>query len=269
MKPYLPLRTEDYFGKAAGLQAPWRASKCAVNDVTRTVHLWVTNQAVEFEQRHGWFGAKTVQMAPRQTHLTDRHWRHVDCMDYTCFIHTADSLEPADHELDWFGPPDLPFTKRIAKKIFLLLMEGTDLQVICDIFKVPFAELWKFKYDLDNGLLHFEYTPSARRKRKDYLPPVASEATRLIAIASDVQNNRETLIGVPEMTDPVWEKLITGGLNIQIKTLGFQLLLTKLRQQVRLLQSADVKIMKLRELHRYVERHERVLKHELAQLNQD
>ena len=250
-------------------QQPWRASKCAVNDGARIVHLWVTNQAVEFEQRQGWFGTKTVQLAPRQAVSADRHWRHLDCMDYTCYIHTTDPLEPADHELDWFGPPDLPFTKRIARKIFLLLMEGTELQVICDIFQIPFAELWKFKYELDNGLRQFEYTPSVRRTRKDGQPASAIETASHPPTVAGALSNEEARFGVPELSDPVWEQLITGSLNIQIKTLGFQLLLTKLRQQVNLLQSADVKIMKLRELHRYVERHARMLKHELLQLNQD
>ena len=59
---------------------------------------------------------------------------------------------------------------------------------------------------------------------------------------------------------------ITGDLNIQIKTLSFQLILTKLRQQFSMQQNDEVKIMKLRELHRYVERNERSLGHELKQL---
>jgi hypothetical protein len=57
----------------------------------------------------------------------------------------------------------------------------------------------------------------------------------------------------------VWEQLISGDLNIQIKTLSFQLILTKLRQQFSMQQNDEVKIMKLRELHRYVERATRYL----------
>ena len=73
---------------------------------------------------------------------------------------------------------------------------------------------------------------------------------------------------VPDVNDPLWESLITGTLNIQIKTLSFQLLLSKLRQQVSLQQTNDVKLMKLRELHRYVERNARTLGHELQQLRE-
>jgi len=67
------------------------------------------------------------------------------------------------------------------------------------------------------------------------------------------------------MSPMVWEQLISGDLNIQIKTLSFQLILTKLRQQFSMQQNDEVKIMKLRELHRYVERNERNLGHELKQ----
>ena len=55
---------------------------------------------------------------------------------------------------------------------------------------------------------------------------------------------------VPDVKDPVWERLITGELNIHIKTLSLQLILTKLRQQVSLQQNDEVKQLKLRELHR-------------------
>jgi hypothetical protein len=254
---------EDYFGLAAGLQAPWRVSKCSVNDINKTLHLWVTTQAALFERRHSWFGMKTVLLAPKSANAAEKQWRHLDCMDYAVTIHTTDTLEPEDYALDWFGPASHSFTNRMGKKIFLLLMEGMDLQQVCDIQKIPFADVWKFKYELDNGLLHFEYTPSVKRKRTEG-EPVPSE----LPVATEGQTGEVTRVGVPEMSDPVWEQLINGTLNIQIRTLSFQLLLTKLRQQVSLLESPDVKIMKLRELHRYVERHERVLAHELTQLKQ-
>lgn len=255
---------EECFGFAAGLRSPWRPIRCLVNDASKTVHLWVSNQRdPSTQQRRRWFGPKTVQFASRLANGPDQQWRHLDCMSYACVIHTSDSLQPGDHDLDWFGPPNIAFTRRLAKKVFLLLMEGVDMQVICDTLHIPFAELWKFKYELDNGLLHFEYTPSARRKAKlhlDSLPPMATRPAALDAHRVEASSD------VPDISDPIWEQLITGGRSIEIKTLSLQLLLTKLRQQVSHMQSADVKIMKLRELHRYVERNQRVLRHELEQL---
>lgn len=250
----------EYLGLTAGVLAPWRADQYSVDHASRVVHVWVTSQAApQREQKRSWFGARTVRVvAASPAGEVDQRWRHLDCMEYTCFIHTCDPLGASDRELPWFGQADMPFSNRLARDVFLFLMEGVDLQVICDALKLSFTDLWKFKYALDNGLLHFEYAPAAHRKPKSALMPTAAGAATTRAVDS----------AVPDMFDPVWEKLITGTLHIQIKTLSFQLLLTKLRQQVNLQQSDDVKLMKLRELHRYVERHERVLGHELSQLNQ-
>lgn len=258
----------EYFGLAAGVHLPWRANQYSVDDVSRTIHVWVTSQAApQVELKRGWFGAKAVQTVPKQASGIDQRWHHLDCMDYACFIHTHDQLETSHCDLPWFGQTDMPFSNRLARKIFLFLMEGLDLQVICDVLKISFTDLWKFKYALDNGLLHFEYVPVARRKPKDADPSIEIGGTTKAALSSDSESNAETSSKVPDMSDPVWEHLITGALHIQIKTLSFQLLLSKLRQQVSLQQSAVVRLMKLRELHRYVERHERILSYELSQLN--
>ncbi len=71
---------------------------------------------------------------------------------------------------------------------------------------------------------------------------------------------------MPDINDPVWEQLITGNLNVHIRTLSLQLILTKLRQQLSLQQNDEVKRLKLRELHKYVERNQRSLEYELQQL---
>lgn len=253
MQTSQPSDIAECLGLAAGVQSPWHASQYSIDHASSTIHLWVARQpAPQLQQKRGWFGVKIVRTAPSQAGAADQRWRHLDCMDYACFIHTQEQLEASHLDLPWFGPPDMPFSNRLARKVFQFLREGLDMQLICDVLKLSFTDLWKFKYALDNGLLHFEYAPAAHRKPKDGGGPAPSGAGGT----------------VPDMCDPVWENLVTGALNIQIRTLGFQLLLAKLRQQVSLQQSDDVKLMKLRELHRYVERHERVLSHELRQLNQ-
>lgn len=261
MQPQQLSSIEDLFRLTAGLRSPWRPLKCRVNDVSKTVHLWVTRQDTgSVEQRRWWFGAKTSAPPIKSPAGEDKQWRHVDCLSYTCYIHTMDPLQPSDHELDWFGPPNISFTSVLARKIFLMLTEGVEMQVICDILRIPFAELWKFKYEIDNGLLHFEYTPPTPRAVKS--TPVPAQALAAVSDAST------TSTPIPDLSNPVWEHLLTGSMIIDVKTLSLQLLLTKLRQQVSHMQSADVKIMKMRELHRYVERHQRVLGHELKQLQQ-
>ena len=64
----------------------------------------------------------------------------------------------------------------------------------------------------------------------------------------------------------VWERLIKGEMNIQIKALGLQLLLTKLRSQVAEQPTPDVIELKVRELLRFMVRNSRSLDYELGQI---
>jgi len=71
---------------------------------------------------------------------------------------------------------------------------------------------------------------------------------------------------VPEVSDPLWQALLSGDCDIEVRTLSLRLLLTKLRQQARGLQDDELRMLKLVELHRFFARHRAVLRHELEQL---
>jgi hypothetical protein len=173
-------------------------------------------------------------------------------MNFTCQIHTTDTLDERHLDLPWFGQPGLPFSNRLSRQIFICLAEGMEMHTICDLLNIPFNDLWKFKHALDNGQVKFEYTPTVK------------PATRI----ASPQHGAAPVGNVPELDDPVWEQLITGDLHIHIKTLSLQLILTKLRLQVSLQQNDEVKRLKLRELHKYVERNQRSLGYELQQLKE-
>ena len=74
---------------------------------------------------------------------------------------------------------------------------------------------------------------------------------------------------MPDVTDPVWLRLLDGDLSLDIKVLSLKLMLTKLRSQLDLIHDEEVRLLKLKELHRYFVKNERVLNHELAQLRPD
>jgi hypothetical protein len=261
-----------YFGLAAGLRPPWRVSQYAMDSSSRSLHLWVTQEPEpQVPLKRSWFGLRAVALAPRPVLQEGQVWRHVDCMGYAAFIHTPDTLHDDDQGLDWLGPRQMPFTHGLSRKVFALLSEGLDLPVVCELLRIQFADLWKFKYALDNGLLPFEFTPLRRFKPRPPTAPVSASSAFPFSLASSEASPSQPapladVDGVPDLAEPVWEQLITGELTIQIKTLGFQLLLSKLRQQVSMQHNDEVKLMKLRDLHRYVQRHERVLGHELAQI---
>ena len=67
-------------------------------------------------------------------------------------------------------------------------------------------------------------------------------------------------------SDPMWQALLSGELDLDVRTLSLRLLLTKLRQQARGLQDDELRMLKLVELHRYFARHRAVLRHEIDQL---
>jgi len=159
-------------------------------------------------------------------------------------------------DLPWFGQPGLPFSNRLSRQVFACLTEGMEISAICEIMNIPFADLWRFKHALDNGQVKFEYTSAKKAS-----PAAADSAASPSSSPANAGN-------VPDLDDPIWERIITGELNIQIKTLSLQLILTKLRQQVSLQQNDEVKRLKLRELHKYVERNQRSLDYELHQIKE-
>lgn len=250
----------DYLTQAAGIPRPWRVSQYRMDRVTKIVHLWITMHPLRpVEKKRSWFSLGAAQPAtapiPAPTSGPEMQWRHLNFMNFTCHIHTLDLLDTRHHELPWFGQPGLPFSNRLSRQVFACLAEGVEMSAICEVLSIPFADVWKFKYALDQGLVKFEYTPAKKTG-----PAVANASMQNLQSASSST--------VPDVTDPIWERLITGELNVEIKTLSLQLIFAKLRRQFSQQQDDEVKLMKLRELHRYVERNERSLTHELRQFRE-
>lgn len=262
----------DYLVQAANISAPWRSTKYQIDNIAKIIHIWITRHPLpQVIRKRNWLGMVTVQSvaAAPPTEGPDLQWRHLNFMDYTCMIHTTDVLDERHHDLPWFGQTGLPFSNRLSRQVFMCLMEGMEMSPICTLLNIPYTDLWKFKFALDNGQVKFDYVPvkdstkSGTVARTGAIQPDATQNMQASTTTPQAAGNI-----VPDVNDPLWESLITGTLNIQIKTLSFQLLLSKLRQQVSLQQTNDVKLMKLRELHRYVEPNARTLGHELQQLRE-
>ena len=257
MQEALALSVADYLAIAAGIPHPWRAIQYRIDDVAAILHVWITRQPrPNIPKKRSWFGLGAIQPVTEvPANGPEMQWRHLNCMSFSCQIHTTDVLDERHFDLPWFGQPGLPFTNRLSRQVFACLSEGMEMSALCEIFHIPFGDMWKFKHALDNGQVKFEYTATKKPSLAASGPAAPSQSP---ADAS----------GVPHVDDPVWERIITGALNIQIKTLSLQLILTKLRQQVSLQQNDEVKRLKLRELHKYVERNQRSLGYELNQFKE-
>lgn len=125
----------------------------------------------------------------------------------------------------------------MARQIAAMLREGVKLQSVCAILDIAFADLWKFKHSLDSG-------------RSGLAAPTPAVASR-----------------VPEADDPIWEQLLNGSRDIDIRMLSLKLLLAKLWDQMRVISAPEVSQLKAYEIQRYFVRYEATLGHELAQLN--
>ena len=248
--------TSDPWALAAGMAAPWRTTQYRIDPVAKMLHLWITRhpQPEAVAKKRSWLGlfgpASTPAAAPAPAQGPEMQWRHLNCMDYTCVIHTTDVLEERHHDLPWLGKPGMPFSNRMAKQVIQTVSNGVELSTVADLYSIAYADLWKFKFAIDNG------QADAQRS-----PPPAPAAASAAPAAPQAH-------AIPDVAHPVWERLIEGQLSIDIQTLGLQLLLSKLRQQVQLQPTPEVRQVKLRELHRYTLRNAHSLVHELTQIKQ-
>ena len=251
--------SNQWLQAAAGISAPWRITNFQFDPMAKMLHLWLTRHPPQ-EVKKGFF--KRWSQSPPPIHAVDSvlgaqgmRWRHLNCMDYACMIHTNDVLEPRHHQLPWLGKPGQPFTNRMVKHISGSVSKGTDLSVVADLLGVDFSDLWKVKFALERKGDALNKAMDAPMPSAPPLPP--SESVESGLIGSDV---------LASINYAVWEKLIRGELNIQIKALGFQLLLTKLRSQVAEQPTPDVIELKVRELLRFMVRNARSLDHEMTQI---
>lgn len=238
----------ELLNKLLQVTAPCAVSEIRVDEQRRRVDVWIG-----IRTPRSWFGGGAAAAAIRET-----QWRHVNLGGYHCYIHAR---LPAGTELleqPWLGDDKLGFTRAKAKQIFALLSEGVSYDGICQLLDVPFNDLWKFKFALDNG----SATPGLQDRPARPRSVVAGERSRTVAPRPAAVADA----AVPDATDPVWQELVEGRLPVDIRVLSLQLLLTRMRSQFATIHDKEVRLLKLRDLHRYVTRNERVLDYELSQL---
>ena len=233
----------ELLNKLLQVSLPCTINEIRVDEQRNRVDVWIAVKTVR-----SWFGGGKAASA-----MPERQWRHVNLGGYHCYVHAA---LPADIELPeqpWLGDDKLGFTHAKTRQIVALLHEGVSYEGICGLLGVQFDDLWKFKFALESG--------NAKSRLADKAPPVLRAPAAATPQAPDGRP-----AGVPDVTDPIWQELVEGKLPVDIRVLSLQLLLTRMRTQFATIDDRDVRLLKLRDLHRYVIRNERVLDYELAQL---
>jgi len=230
-------------GRLLQLNEPWTVRDFRFDPGARRIDCWIG-----LEVQRGWFGLGRRQSEPEGK---ERVWRHIDLAGWRCHLRVLAPSSADLSALPWAGPDDMPFSQALSKQVFALFNEGVSLNGICAITGIPLQELWKFKFALDQG------------------KTAISDPAKAVAAASGAPSGQQDAAAdgdVPDVADPVWLQLIEGQRDIDIRALSLKLLMTRLRSQMEVITDDEVRMLKLRELHRYFVKNARMLGHELAQL---
>lgn len=215
----------------------------------------------------GWFGRP--KSAPPRTE--SRTWQHVAFGTVRFFLHVSVPVGADLSRLPWAGDNGMPFTHALAQQVFVMFNEGMPLPAICKLMGLSLNDVWRYRFAIDNGLVQTQTAgaaPAAPAKPMAPAVPMAAAAAPVAAMNGtptvDLETDAEG--AVPDVTDPVWLRLASGDLKLDIKVLSLKLMLTKVRSQLEVISDDEVRMLKLRDLHRYFVKNERVLGHELSQL---
>lgn len=227
-------------GALIGVEAPWQVIECRLLAEQNRFEVWIAPM-----QAKSWFGrGQRPSAAPDLV-----SWRHVGLCGRQCHVHFPANLLDRLGHLPWSCDERLPFSRALTREILALLEEGVGYRAICGHLSIPFADLWKYKFALEHGRL------GARHG-----------ARSVPAAAGAVVGESAAGAGLPDPEAKVWELLLAGSADIDIRALSLQLLVTRLRAQMKVIHDPDLRRLKIRELQRYFVRHESLLTHELAQL---
>jgi hypothetical protein len=221
---------------------PWAVQEYTLDARRKTMEVVIGR-----DPGRGWFGLAR----PRETAVDERVWRHVNLAGWHTHVRLRLPAGSALPEAPWCGDAEHPFTRGLAQRVFVLFNEGMTLRSICTVLDLPLDEVWKYRYALDSG----KAGVAARAAEK--ASPASVQAMQEEALRHD---------GVPDLSEPIWLALIEGRFELDIRLLSLKLLLTKIRTQLDVIRDDEVRMLKLREVHRYFVKNERTLAYELDQI---
>lgn len=228
------MKAEDLLHKLLEIESPWQVVRIREDVGKHQIDVWVAQQT----GKSNWlFGAKTAAVPEDREHT----WRHINLGNVRCVIHAEANAETS--QSPWRGELGQPFTNAMSKLIVGMMRDGIKLQSICAILDITVGDLWKFKHGLDSG-----------------------KTNLMTTLAEAPASNTAPGSRVPEPDAPVWPGLLDGSINLDIRLLSLKLLLTRMRDQMRVITDPEVRALKCYELQRFFVRYEKTLGHELSQI---
>ncbi|WP_325655126.1 hypothetical protein [Ideonella sp.] len=208
-----------------GVDAPWKVMDVQRSSGTQTVTVHIERPPPP----QGLFGRRAAVPVRRQL-----RWEHVTLAGWRCRVQVGLRDGDALPATAWTGEEAPGYTRGLQRLIMDLLLAGATTEQLSVLLKLPFADLWRHKFRLDQG------------RSNTAAPPAAP--------------------GLPPEGSPLWPALLMGRVSLDVKALGLRLLLAKLQREAALHGDADLHRQAAQELHRYFLRSQAVLRHEFGQL---
>jgi len=239
-----------------GVSAPWQISEVRVTGAQRTVSVQIeqADNSIRF-----WPGRRAGTPTRRL------RWDHVGMAGRRCEIVLMLREGQSVPEASWSGEADMPFTRGLSRLLLDLMLEGATMAQLCKLLDVPFSDLWKYKFRLDQGQVKSTVTsrisaPPATPMLETPEPASAKTPSATSAVS--------TVATVPAETSPVWLAVLTGQLTLEVQALSLKLLLSKLLREASQHSDRDLHLQAAASLQRYFLRHQAMLAHEVKQLAQ-
>ena len=272
----MSVREHDWMGQLLGVSTPWQITDVRIHPSSGVV-------SVQIEQPEGSSRFWPLRRAGQTTR--NLRWDHNGLAGHRCEVVVIVREGQKLPEASWTGEADMPFTRGLSRLVLDLLLEGTTMSQLCRLLELPFSDLWKYKYRLDQGATPVP-APTAKPAAADEPVPVASpealaalaaqpvapaaaSAAESAAAASPAPANAGEApapAGLPGVDSPVWLALLKGRLALEVQALGLKLLLTKTLREAQMHSDADLHRQAAQALHRYFERNQTLLAAEISQL---
>ncbi len=270
----MSVREHDWMGQILGVTSPWQVTDVRVQPNTGIVSV----QIEQPEAMSRWFGRRNTAGARRL------RWDHIGIAGHRCEVVLVLRQGQKAPEASWVGEADMPFTRGLSRLVLDLLLDGVGMSQLCRMLELPFSDLWKYKYRIDQG----QGAAPTDKADKPTSPPStqrpvpASAAPAVAALPApakplaapepaaadkvDVVISHEAPTPLPPADATVWLSLLKGKLALDVQALSLKLLLTKMLREAQQHNDTDLHRQAAQGLHRYFERNHAVLGHEIHQI---
>ncbi len=235
-----------------GLEKPWCIAKFNISHSLNRIDVWI-DQEVTYVEKSRWFGLKKIKVQLLDSRATAyTKWRHLNLERWPLYVHSPLPLPTSLMRMPWTGERGQQFSHALGNSVFSMMGEGASLATICAVLQVDLIDLWKYKQALDKGQIGVQ----------------ASDAKFFNQAFINAESLAKNAAGsaVPSIDHPVWQAIASGTMELEIKTLSLRLLLTRVKSQYFIAADNEVRALRIRELHRFFEKNQRLLSHELRQI---